>query len=80
MNQQIIYGNICVLHVRETVWCLFFLLAEDTICKNLLEDRKYIADEEIGEDCEYKIYAKGIQNHNRSLLYVLLVLKGEYCG
>lgn len=30
-----------------------FLLAEDIICKDLLEDRKYMADEEISEDCEH---------------------------
>lgn len=30
-----------------------FLLAEDTICKALLEDRKRMADEEISEDCEH---------------------------
>lgn len=29
-----------------------FLLAEDIICKDLLEDRKYMADEEISADCE----------------------------
>lgn len=57
-----------------------FLLAEHTICKNLLDNRKYIADEEISEDYQYKIYAKGIQNHNRSLLYVLVILKGAYYG
>lgn len=29
------------------------LLAEGEICKDLLEDRKYVADEEISEDCEH---------------------------
>lgn len=30
-----------------------FLLAEGIICKDLPEDRKYMADEEISEDCEH---------------------------
>lgn len=30
-----------------------FLLAEDIICKDLLEDRKYMADEEISEDSKH---------------------------
>lgn len=57
-----------------------FLLAEGEICKDLLEDRKYMADEEISEHSEHVSDMPKESKTVRGLLYIFLKLKESYCG